>query len=206
MEEKNSTSSKSRSKIIKGKGFFSRRITRVNDFQWNEEIRSSQSAKRTKSALKDEFFSTEWRKNNEAMSRISSVEYIDQRNRRTHLSSIISIRFRCYWPIEYYYTHQCPLWWKCQCRRSARYRCGGQRFVVNVLSDKNFRFFTLAVHLPQRTRLDSDRSGGANPNKMPKRNESFDIVSDEFDSDSKENENVSLRCTFETKRRKVRIL
>ena len=46
------------------------------------------------------------------------------------------------------------------------------------------------MHLPQRTRLDSDRSVGTNPNKVAKRHDSFDIVSDEFDSDSKENEQV----------------
>ena len=52
-----------------------------------------------------------------------------------------------------------------------------------------------AVHLPLRTRSDTDGTRLQNTNvlhsRLSKRNDSVEIVSDEFDSDSKENENVS---------------
>ena len=62
-------------------------------------------------------------------------------------------------------------------------------------------FYLAAFHLPLRMRSDFDGSRGpANVNntmhKLSTGSDSVDMVSDEFDSDSKENENVSENDEF----------
>jgi hypothetical protein len=57
--------------------------------------------------------------------------------------------------------------------------------------------FFLAVHIPLRTRAETDlirvqNNNNTMNNRFNKENDNTDTLSDEFDSDSKENENVSL--------------
>jgi hypothetical protein len=58
----------------------------------------------------------------------------------------------------------------------------------------------IAVHIPLRTRADVDVTRVQNTNtmnnKLNKRNDSLDMMSDDYDSDSKENENVSFQIRF----------
>ena len=67
---------------------------------------------------------------------------------------------------------------------------------LNIL----FLFHFPAVHLPLRSRPDAEtlQSNYSTPmnNKINQRSDSVDMVSDGFDSDSKENENVSHLSTF----------
>jgi hypothetical protein len=54
----------------------------------------------------------------------------------------------------------------------------------------------LAVHIPLRTRAETDVTKMQHPNtivtKLNKRKDSYDMISDDYDSDSKENEHVFM--------------
>lgn len=52
--------------------------------------------------------------------------------------------------------------------------------------------YFLAVHIPLRTKAETDLIRMQNNNTMNDDNDNNDTMSDEFDSDSKENDNVSL--------------
>jgi hypothetical protein len=59
-------------------------------------------------------------------------------------------------------------------------------------SVKIFHHHLTAVHIPLRTRTETDVTKMQNTNnKFNKRSDSIDMISDEYDSDSKENEHVS---------------
>lgn len=47
-----------------------------------------------------------------------------------------------------------------------------------------------AVHIPVRTRIDSDVTKMQNPSNMSRRTDSYEMITDDYDSDAKENEHV----------------
>jgi hypothetical protein len=58
-----------------------------------------------------------------------------------------------------------------------------------------FKIIFSAVYIPLRTRAETDLTKMQNTNtinnKLNKRNDSYEMLSDEYDSDSKENEHVN---------------